>query len=205
MSRILELYQKILDLYQQDKNTTGRFVDEVFELEYYAPGVANLTIVDLGAYEGEFGYYCYNFAKVIYAVEPDPRPFEIMKQRVGEFGLDKFKLFNIAISGKSGIRPFHNTGYGGSSLGVGGDTMDIETLSLADFIDKEKIEKVDILKIDVESSEIEIFSADDFPSVSDRIQTIVGEVHGGEEIIKDKLTTLGFEYKSFPNCFVAKR
>ena len=75
MSKILELYAELLDSKQ-------RFLDEIFVAEIYKGACPKLTIFDLGAYEGEFSFYCLNFAKKIYAFEPDPTPFAILKKRI---------------------------------------------------------------------------------------------------------------------------
>src|SRR3989304_6626930 len=95
MSKILELYSELLESKQ-------RFLDEVFEQEIYKRACPQLTIIDLGAYEGEFSFYCLNFAKKIYAFEPDPTPFKVLSRRIEKYNLgNKIKIFPIAIGGKS--------------------------------------------------------------------------------------------------------
>src|SRR3990172_6072206 len=105
---------RILDLYAEIAREPHRFDGEIFIDEAYDEGLPKLTIVDLGAFRGEFGYYAYSVAKEIYAVEPDPIPCKIMKERVMTYGLNKFKLFNIAISDKKGVG-FINAGAGGGA------------------------------------------------------------------------------------------
>jgi FkbM family methyltransferase len=183
---------KILEVYKDCFENNGRFLDETFVEEIYSPAIDKKLIVDIGAYEGEFGYYCYNFAGEIYAIEPDPRPFNVMQKRVKKFELDKFRLFNIGISGKSGDRRFHASGYGGSTIQIvqGTDMMTIKTLSLDDFIKENGIKHIDILKIDVESSEGEIFENTKSFGIIDKI---IGENHGGNKV-EQILTDNGFRY-----------
>jgi len=184
---------KILEVYKDCFENNGRFLDETFVEEIYSSIIDRKVIVDIGAYEGEFGYYCYNFASEIYAIEPDPRPFNVMKERAKKFELDRFKLFNIGISGKSGDRKLHASGYGGSTIQISQDTnmITIKTLSLDDFIKENNIKHIDILKIDAESSEGEIFEN---TKSFEMIDKIIGENHGGNKV-EQILTDNGFNYK----------
>src|SRR3990172_2450731 len=128
MSRVLELYKKIFD-------NKERFVNEVFEDEIYKWVCPQLTIVDIGAYEGEFGFYCYNFAKTIYAVEPDPVPYANLVKNIETYQLDKIKPFNVAIDEECTERLFSATHFGGSTFSdlEGATTIKVKTLSLKDF------------------------------------------------------------------------
>ena len=198
---------KILDLYSELLSQKHRFIDEIFEAEIYGEACPKLTIVDLGAYEGEFSFYCYNFAKVIYAVEPDPQPYAILADHIKRFELDKIKAFNLAIAGESGKRFLQASHAGGSTLKNSLENPDIdipvEALSLPDFFEQNGIKKVDILKIDVESAEYDIFESEGFSKVAKNIKTIVGEDHRGG--LSDILKSHGFKFKFLPNCFIAKR
>jgi len=196
MSNILKLYKMLED-------NKARFIDEVFEKEIYKPTCPQLTIIDAGAYEGEFSFYSYPFAKKIYAIEPDPRPFEIMKTHVEEFEVGNIILpFNIALAKEDGERNFFNSGYGGSAFKSGADTIVVKTQSLANFMKENKIDQVDVLKIDVESAEREIFGAPDFPSVADKIKMIIGE-HG--DGLPEILLPLGFKLKDYQYGFIYTR
>lgn len=206
MSKILELYQELFESKQ-------RFLDEVFELEIYKKASPQLTIIDLGAYEGEFAFYCLNFAKKIYAVEPDPTPYKVLQERITKFDLSNIiKVFPIAIAGKNGKRVLYASGAGGSTLLADGDTehdsdkkIQVPTLSLKSFMSRNRINNVDILKIDVEAAEKEIFAADNFPQVADKIKFIIGEPHNNYESIRKSLTNNGFLVKSYGGVFTARR
>ena len=199
MSKILELYKHLFD----EKH---RFLDEVFETEVYQVACPKFTIVDLGAFEGEFGFYCYNFADVIYAVEPDPVPYANLIKNIETYQLDKIKPFNIAIDENGVERLFLATHFGGSAFSVteGTNTIKVKTLSLKDFFKENNIEHVDILKIDVEGAEYPIFKAESFKDVAGMIDVIVGEDHRGDAL-KEILEPLGFTYKKESNCFIARR
>lgn len=173
---------KILELYKELAANKDRFIEEVFDGAEYQSAYPKLTILDIGAYGGEFSFACLNFASKIYAIEPEPTAWETLKRRFEEYELqDKMEIFNIAIAGKSGERYFDLSGYGASRLLVDGDEYipekqtKVNALSLADFMKTNKIDKVDILKIDVEDGEKEIFAAPEFPKLSKKIKVIIGE------------------------------
>ena len=191
MSRILELYKELFDSKQ-------RFIDEVFEQEIYKKANPQLTIIDLGAYEGEFAFYCLNFAKRIYAFEPDPRPFKVLEERVKKYELGKIiKAYPMAVSVTDGERVLYASGAGGSRLIAADDTdhsgdkkIKIKSVSLKTFLERNKINKVDILKIDVEGVEEEIFQSEAFKEIAPRIETIIGEDH--QDSLGSSLKTVWF-------------
>ena len=152
----------ILDLYEElnKKYRSGtRFIDEVFVDEIYKSARPRLTVVDLGAYEGEFSFYCLPFAKDIYAVEPDPMPFRVMNNMVTKHELEEIiRVYPVAISKETKMGLLHASGGGGSSIVNSPDdrTVEVQLYTLNDFFEQNKINHVDILKMDVESSEKDI-------------------------------------------------
>ena len=194
MINTLALYSHLFE-HQED-----RFIKETFDGEYDAAR-PKLTVLDIGAFEGDFSFYCLPFAKIIYAFEPDPLPYKVFEESIEDFGLGEVvKLYQCAISGKTGSRGFYNTGGGGSSFAeinpADEGRKTIDTYSLNDFLLEKKIEFVDIVKVDVEGAEKEIFSAPDFPEAASKIKYIIGEDHGGGGAFKDYLLPLGFAVES---------
>lgn len=200
--------KNILKLYKGLEESKERFIDETFEKEIYTSVRPQLTIIDGGAYGGEFSFYCLPFAKKIYAFEPDPRPYDIFKQLIEEFELsDVIELSDKALAGSNGRRVFHNSGYGGSSIkgkddAQGDGDIEVETITLANVIKDNKIEQVDILKVDMENSEGEVFEALDFSEVQGRIKMIIGEHLDGS---KSTLESFGFNLTHDQENFVFKR
>ena len=170
----------LLNLYK-DLDPTERFVVETFEVQNYNPVRPQLTIIDGGAYQGEFSFYCLPFAKKIYAFEPDPRPFNRMNDLINQHGLgDIIKHYPIALAGTNGYRYLHNSGYGGSvmlgeTVTQPGGSVRVETITLAKLFEDEKIKQVDILKLDMEEAEEEVLKIPEFPELSKRIKMIIGE------------------------------
>ena len=145
-----------------------------------------------------FFFYCLNFVKEIFALEPDPRPWKVLKNRVKKFDLDdRIKIFNKALAKETGERYFNATGFGGSRIineqdevHQSEDKIKVQTISLQDLITTHKIEQVDILKLDIEGGEEEIIKAPEFPELSEKIKVIIGEHLGG---VRGLLEELGYK------------
>ena len=202
----------ILDLYEElnKKHRSGtRFIDEVFVDEIYKSARPRLTVVDLGAYEGEFSFYCLPFAKDIYAVEPDPMPFRVMNNMVTKHELEEIiRVYPVAISSETKMGLLHASGGGGSSIVNSPDdrTVEVQLYTLNDFFEQNKINHVDILKMDVESSEKDILVGQGIEEALSKVDLIIGEVHFGcGELVQKVLESNGFVITNDPSVVVAKR
>jgi len=191
-----------------EKYKGDRFFDEVFVKKIYQPvwelGELN-TVVDLGACTGEFSYWIYDRAKIIYAIEPVEKYFDEMKQTVDEYKLNKIQVYNLALGS------FDGRGYMNETKTKGGATLmqdsqvtknQIEIQTLATFMRKNQIDSIDVLKVDIENGELAVFSAPDFAQVADKINFIIGEHGGGLEQI---LSSFGFKYRQYPKGFIFER
>ena len=200
-SNILELYSELNERVKEGR----RFFSDTFKNEEYVASTPKLTVIDLGAWQGDYSFYCLPFSDNIYSIEPDPVPYKILEDTVEKYALkDKIKTFRLAIHDKNGMVKMNFTHQGGSAvMEDGGET---ECMTLATFIKINNIEKVDILKIDVENSEYNIFNSTDFHEVADRIKYIIGEFHRGMDGVALPLEKLGFKVRGITgtNLFEAK-
>jgi len=185
----------------KDKYKEDRFFDEVFKVKVYGE-VKKVekkdVVVDIGALAGEFSFYIYDQAKKIYAIEPCSEHFEELKENVEKYKLKKIKPFKLAIAGINGDIQFYKDAIedrgGGSTVSKNKKFCEIvPAVTLATFISNNEIKFVDILKIDVEDAEDQIFSAPDFKKVVDKIGFIIGE-HLGDNP-KKILEEYGFTYR----------
>lgn len=194
IDKLLEKYKKIKD---------ERFFKELFEGEEYKPclDIKADVVLDIGALAGEFSAYIYNKAKVIYAIEPHPKYYEELSTNIKEFGLNKIKPFNLALSDYNGEGKLRIGGRGGSALANDG-TETVKVLTLSTFIKENNIKHIDLLKIDIEGGEEKVFSAKDFAEISDRIDFIIGE-HIGDNF--EPLLKQGFKYSTYQNNQIYKR
>jgi FkbM family methyltransferase len=180
-----------------------RFINDIMENKEYDFMDNDKVIVDLGANIGVFSMWVYDRAKVIYAVEPSEEYVNLDKN-VKENELHKIKTFNFAISGQNGSQIMHkNSGTGSWSLkGVineGNPVATVQTKTLATFFKENNIDYVDLLKIDVEGAEVEIFSAGDFGDIADNIAFIFGEYHNEGNMMVDSLVRHNFDVIQLPS------
>lgn len=144
--------EMLLNLYEKD--TTVLFKKRI------KPG---MVIVDIGAH---IGYYSRIFSKLtkrngaVYAFEPEPDNYKLL-----EFNLRKFKnvkIFNEALSDKIGLINFYQSNNTGCHSIVTQnsikDTINVPTETLDEFAKKNKIQKIDLIKIDVEGGEPIVFA-----------------------------------------------
>lgn len=182
-----------------------RFFEEVFVAEIYKPvrKLGNIhTVIDLGATTGEFSLWVHQQAQIIYAIEPTKEYFKYLKENVRDF--PKIKPFFLAVDETNGTVRIYGSD-GGERIVVGNSDFfrnKVTAKTLATFMKENNIEQVDVLKIDVEDRETEIFRAEDFPEVASKIKFIIGEhltSSGG------KLEELGFRVKDYEYGIIAKR
>ena len=127
------------------------------------------VIFDAGAHHGYIStrYHQLFPAGTIYAFEPFPGSFSILERRTK--AISKIHPFNLAISNKTGRSVFHaNSSVATNSLlptdsnaqAIGGkdlletiETINVETTTLDDFCRKHNIDRIDLLKMDVQGAE----------------------------------------------------
>lgn len=129
------------------------------------------TILDLGAYCGlssiVFAKQCGSKGKVI-AIEADPKNYEALKMNSyianSSFNINILSL-EAAVYSQSGTIPFISEGTLASSIMNVQDTWNRlenqiyqKTINLMDIVLRFQLEKVDIIKADIEGAEFEAFS-----------------------------------------------
>lgn len=154
-------------------------------------------VVDLGANRGEFSeFIAHKYGCRVLAVEPVPQVFKAIK----DGGL--IKKFNYCIAGKSEKRKLSVPLDTCANLYQRGDTsqvVEVNCVTLDNFLEENHIEHVDLLKIDIEGAEIELFESIK-KEILDRIDQITVEFHDflwpelkpRVEAIKKKLTRGGY-------------
>ncbi len=129
--------------------------------QYYLKGGCEVSegdyIIDGGAYKGETSFWFLSKgAGKVYAFEPDFYNFSVLSKNIKRNKLEgKIIPIQKALSNKIGTFFFHTTGSGGSTLFNGGNET-IEGITLDYFVEKEGLERLDFIKLDVEGAELEI-------------------------------------------------
>ena len=123
---------------------------------------SKMTIFDIGANKG---YYSLLAAKImkdegeIFAFEPEPDNYNWIKKSILINGYKSIKLNQIALFNKNGemelfkaVKSGHHSLVRNKDLG----SVTVQTKKLDDFLSEQKIQLVDLIKIDVEGAEIKV-------------------------------------------------
>ena len=133
------------------------------------------TIVDLGSHIGSSIVYfrVRHPAAQIHGLEPDPRTFAALEANVG--CLEGVTIDPRAVSGDDGESTFFCADYSlASSLAGEGRPVAVRTVSLDTLMDELGLERIDLLKLDVEGAEYDALAAT--TRLGD-VQAIAGELH----------------------------
>jgi FkbM family methyltransferase len=173
----------VLRTRSSDLATFGKVVAD---REYDLPGLSNIaTIIDAGANIGLTTlYFAHKFpGACILALEPEASNFELLTRNVQ--GRPNIVCLHKALWGESGCLDVYDPGDGywafrtarrdgaGASDGECVGTVDCTTVQ--DLMAEYGLGKIDLLKIDIEGSEKEVF-ANSAPWISE-VNLIVAELH----------------------------
>lgn len=156
-------------------------IREVFlDHEYEHPALDNPQVIfDVGANIGLAAIYfaCLYPQATVYAFEADPDVFERLKHQTASFA--NIRPMHVALGGTDGTRQFfvHPESILSGSLieRVSGQrSVEVESVRISTFADREGIKEIDLIKFDIEGGEKELFlHAED----RTRARMLVGEVH----------------------------
>lgn len=177
--------------------------DEVIQSNTYNKIEINKddTIIDIGANIGVFTLLCLSKgAKKIYSVEPVEKTFEVLNKNTINY--NNVKIFNFGLSNFNKNAIFSSNGWSSiNSLYSNNDQkIPVTLISAESFFNYIEEENIDIMKIDVEGSEYDIFE-----SISDknilRVNKFIMEFHkvDGRNLkdihnIINRLINLGYFY-----------
>ena len=145
----------------------------------------NPVIVDVGAHHGEYAILLGGLIKacaggVLIAIEPDITNMTILKSNIERNDLqDIVQVVESAISDSTSVMDFVSNGLEGH-LFVGGNTgqcvsYKVKVETLRDIIARFKLDKIDLLLIDVEGAELSVLRG--FPWETMRPAMIFCELH----------------------------
>lgn len=178
--------------------------------EIYSKGIYHLflvgsrekIIVDIGANIGLFSYYAKDYAKMVYAVEPAKDHQEILQKMIEFNKIKNITVCPNAISNKTErVKFFHNMNTTAHSMSLNSNPNDyeeVQALSFNDFMENNKIDHVDLLKLDPEGEEGKIVTSGGFAKWAPRVKVIVGEWHQWSNMEKSQfanvLIDLGYKF-----------
>ena len=163
---------------------SGGLLSVYADRDYEIPGVdwsqVN-TVVDIGAHVGSFSVWAARRAPRArcLAVEPNPRTFGLLQANLKDNGLDRrVTAINAAIGPAAGSGRLelvdHSLGTRLARSGAGEVSVRVETLSA--LLEAASLDRADVLKIDCEGSEYDVFARMDAETFGS-IKTIACEYH----------------------------
>jgi len=174
------------------------FFDNVYS-RYEVSVEENDIIVDIGSNQGAFIKYALsNKASIIISCEPNPHCIETIKKYYGQHA--NLQVNQYAIADKNG-KTLLQIGTDSEKTGGGkiveakanspdyyadGKTIEVDTITFKDFIDKNTVAHIDFLKVDCEGSEVFIFIEENTEFFRTKVHKIALELHNDkkDEIIQ---------------------
>jgi FkbM family methyltransferase len=113
-------------------------------------------VFDLGGYEGEWSadIFC-KYGSNIYVFEPNKDFYNNIVQKFCKN--DKIKLFNFGLAGNDRMEKLYLNENSSSLFSHGENFTEIQLKSVVEFMETEKIENIDLIKINIEGGEFEFF------------------------------------------------
>jgi FkbM family methyltransferase len=168
------------------------------------------VVVDLGANRGEFSQEIVGrFGCTSYAVEASPETSRTIPAS------DRLKVFNFAVNDRDAPVQFNvSSNPETSSLhpsnlppGAQTGTVQVQGRTLASFVSEHGVDHIDLLKVDIEGAEVQLFGAATPEDLLRRIDQITIEFHdftgamtrGDVDSIVSRLRAAGFAAVRFSN------
>jgi FkbM family methyltransferase len=155
---------------------------EVFFLKDYeftdSKKLSIKQIVDLGANIGLTSLFFLQHwpESRCLCVEPNPANLAILKKNTSSLG-SQMEILDGAIDSTSGIKSLSSEGWSyGGKLGGGGD-LKVECFTMDDVLSRYHITDVDLLKIDIEGAEAQLFGSN--LAWLNQVKYLIIELHGG--------------------------
>ncbi len=197
-SKLIIIILNFLDYFQQKK------ILKIINSKFLKP----VVVFDIGAHYGEtinLFHKKLNLKK-IYSFEASPKNYQILKKNVSKIKSDKIEIYNYGIGEKISKSFIHQTLESSSStinkinvnskylkrklriLNIKDENsfhykMPIEVITLDNFIDSQKINYIDLLKIDTEGYELNVLKG--LSKYYKKIKLIYFEHHYDDMIVKN--------------------
>lgn len=161
------------------------------EYAVYTPLPRRPLVLDCGANIGlsAIWFLCRFAGSRVHVFEPSPDNFRFLKLNLG--GRDDVVVNRAAVGKETGRVTLHVAEHGAMhsvrDASAGEATVSVDCLNLAEYMRDRSISKVDLLKLDVEGSEMDVVEG-----LGDRIDdigVIVGELH---ETVVDETRFYGY-------------
>jgi FkbM family methyltransferase len=137
-----------------------RVINESFISKTYGDVPKGSVVLDIGANIGDYTVFASQTASKVYAFEPFPDNFELLKKNIIINGIDNVFISDEAVSSEDHIMKLHvsDISHGSHSplYAVGNKEIDVSSISVPLIFKRYGIEHVDILKMDIEGGEYDV-------------------------------------------------
>ena len=198
----IDIKKPVLEFSDEDPiflNYNEFFVDKIYD----ELNLKNLNICfDIGSNVGLFTKYLkLNDCNKIFCFEPNKTAFNSLQKNLKNE--NEVELFNLAVSyNKDALRLYIDDSNSliSSAHDIKNNYYDVETITLKDIFERNKIQKVDFVKIDIEGMEFDLIeNLED--SIFQKIDKFLIEYHdfyftdGSQKLekLKNKLNLMGYE------------
>lgn len=155
----------------------------------YFPKENNPVIIDIGSHIGSFSGYIQRMLQgnnpVVYSIEPAPNNFHYLVENMRLNSFETENCFNVAVGDRNGAGYIDST-KDNDAFTVGGEErlktpyadkmIKCEMVTLEKFCDDRHIKTVDLLKIDCEGGEYDIFNHS-LEFIKKNVKSVFAEVH----------------------------
>ncbi len=184
-------------------------------------GVSNPVVLDCGGHIGSFSIFAkkINPQSQIWIMEPVGGNRDLLAKNIAANNLQNITVIPFALYGQNGTFYIDLSGKQFDALNISSekpaheDFLQVEALTLPEVINRYQVPRIDLLKMDVEGSEYNIFERS-MPTFSSSVRRVIMEFHpagdtakrnqlvgmlsqGGFELIYETKNILGFKNKAF--------
>jgi len=206
-----------------EENWLGHIFSEVYKDQIYRPYLPlqkeGTVAIDVGGNIGLVSLYLSKYFEKIITLEPSFEHFDALNRNLQIHKITNVKPIKKALFIKEGEFPFGGPKDNKTMRSLhaavwqdGKHSEMVEAITIDKLLEDEKIEHVDLLKLDIEGTEMEIFGSEGFSKVAHKIDTIIGERHSWSgrhpNQLNDSLKNNGFIVETLPNdadIFVARK
>lgn len=187
-------------------NDLATLLDTVVRQEYghYLPVGDILTMIDAGAFIGDTSaWYLSRYPNLkIWALEPNLLNHSLAERNLAPYG-DRAAVLPLALAARQGSIPFAGDGTGGK---IGIEGLEVTTTTVPHLLSRIPTGRVDVLKIDIEGAELDVFT-NGAEAWLDRVGLIVVELHGPEieRAVLNVLDRSFFEARQYRSVWYCKK